>query len=160
MKMKNIIIGLLFITAFGACNKEYEPEMIDGNELAGDWFVKTYTGGAAVIGYQHIVTATTAAADGKELLISDGGHIWDFKVKCPMDFKNKTFSSKDSLNNLIEGYDIKILVKEGKVIKDGGRSKTGVKTDSIYMVVEFSDDLGTDYEISGHMRTGFVEDEY
>ena len=72
----------------------------------------------------------------------------------------KTFSSKDSLNNLIEGYDIKILVKEGKVIKDGGRSKTGVKTDSIYMVVEFSDDLGTDYEISGHMRTGFVEDEY
>jgi hypothetical protein len=46
------------------------------------------------------------------------------------------------------------------VIKDGGRSKTGVKTDSIYMVVEFSDDLGTDYEISGHMRTGFVEDEY
>ena len=49
---------------------------------------------------------------------------------------------------------------EGKVITGGGMSKSGVVVDSIYLKVEFSDDPGVIYEIKGHQRTGFFEDEY
>ena len=49
---------------------------------------------------------------------------------------------------------------EGKIIADGGVSKTGVVVDSIYIKATFSDDPGTEYEITGHRRTGFVEDDY
>ena len=66
----------------------------------------------------------------------------------------------DSLTNLVEGYDIKVRVTKGQVIPDGGRSKTGVQVDSIYFEVEFADDPGIIYEISGHGRTGFGDDDY
>jgi hypothetical protein len=51
-------------------------------------------------------------------------------------------------------------VLEGKIIADAGHSKTGVVTDSIYIKAVFSDDPGTEYEMAGHRRTGFVEDDY
>ena len=51
-------------------------------------------------------------------------------------------------------------VLEGKVINDAGRSKSGVVTDSIYIKAVFSDDPGTEYEMAGHRRTGFLEDDY
>ena len=51
-------------------------------------------------------------------------------------------------------------VADGKVLPLGGKSKSGVVVDSIFMHVEFSDDPGTIYTISGHQRSGFLEDEY
>ena len=97
------------------------------------------------------------------MFLNDQANFWDFQVKAPMDVGTKTFglsNGADSLTNLVEGYDIKIRVTKGQVIPDGGRSKTGVQVDSIYFEVEFADDPGTIYEISGHQRTGFTADDY
>jgi hypothetical protein len=158
-----LIVGMAALT-FSACDEwgEYQPETIPGHELAGEWYVRYTVGGVDVysLGYNTFLTSTTAAADGKELLLDDQHNFWDFVVKTPMDVASKTFSAPDSLTNLVEGYDIKILVKNGKVIPNGGKSKTGVEVDSIYFEVEFADDPGTIYEISGHERTGFGDDDY
>jgi len=161
-----LLLSILAIFATG-CDEwgEFEPETIEGHELAGEWYVRYTVGGQDIynLGYNTLLTSTTAAADGKEILINDLQHFWDFMVKCPMDVGSKTFglsSDADSLTNLVDGYDIKIRVTNGKVIPDGGQSKTGVQVDSIYFEVEFADDPGTIYEISGHGRTGFGDDDY
>jgi hypothetical protein len=53
-----------------------------------------------------------------------------------------------------------VIVKEGKIIRDGGRSKSGRTVDSIYLKYAFKSAPATDYILKGHERTGFTEDEY
>ncbi len=165
--LKHVIILCLGTFMLTACDDwgEFEPEVIPGSELAGEWYVQYTIGGVDVYGLGHntFLTSTTSAADGNELLLNDQSNFWDFIVKSPMDVSSKTFglsSASDSLDNLVDGYPIKIRVVNGEVFPDGGRSKTGVQVDSIYFEVEFADDPGTIYEISGHERTGFGMDEY
>ena len=136
--------------------------MIEGNELAGQWYVRLLTedGTDAGGGHHTILTATTADPSKSELLIDDEGHYGGFVVKCPMDIPNRTFTGgSDSLENL--GGGAKMFVTSGKVLEGVGRSKTGVEVDSIYMMIQYGDDsTATVYELSGHRRTGFGDDDY
>jgi hypothetical protein len=54
----------------------------------------------------------------------------------------------------------KFILKEGKIIKSGGKSKTGKTVDSIYLKYTFQSAPGTEYILTGHERTGLQEDEY
>ncbi len=182
MKLNKIILLIAVISMFTACQEEYEPEMIAGHEVAGEWFAQTYYGGSPVIGHEHILTYNTAAADGKQMWFDDLGHIWPVKAK--IDISGSTFAGTgdnmevpiysydtldierdptvdpiDSVDQNFEGYET-ITIMEGKIIEDAGKSKTGVTVDSIYVRCSFSDDPGEEYEIKGHRRTGFVEDDY
>ncbi|MFT4521669.1 MAG: hypothetical protein ACI8ZN_000606 [Bacteroidia bacterium] len=169
MKLNLKTLTLIFagLVLFSSCEdwKAYEPEQLPGNHMANEWYVTYKVGGVDIynFGYSTIITSTTAAADGENLIVTDQGHFWDYLVKSPMNADAKTFgisAAGDSLTNLVDGYDIKIRVTNGKVIAGGGTSKTGVKVDSIYMEIEFADDPGTIYEVGGHGRTGFEEDDY
>jgi hypothetical protein len=165
MKQIKLMFILVALVAFASsCQEEYEAEMIPGHELAGEWYVTYTIGGVDVynFGYSTIMTNNTAAADGKQIWVSDLGHFWDYKAKVNADPANASFGQTDSLDNAEElGYPIKLIVKSGKVFTDGGKSKTGVVTDSISFVIGFGDDApGTEYTASGHRRTGFVEDDF
>ncbi len=70
-----------------------------------------------------------------------------------------TFAGQD-LINAVEDYDIAIQVMNGKIILDGGKSTSGLVTDSIYFELEFEDDPGTIYTAAGVRRTGYLEDEH
>lgn len=117
------------------------------------------TGGAELTDFGHIATYNTSANTSNQLWIDDQAEIWDFKVKVTADPNNLTFSANQAVS-AIDGYNIKINVTDGKIIENGGHSKTGVLTDSIYMKIEFEDDPGTIYSIRGHARTRFAEDDY
>jgi len=54
----------------------------------------------------------------------------------------------------------KIVVKNGKIVKNGGQSTSGVITDSISFEIEFSDEPGVVYKAEGTRKTGFLEDEH
>lgn len=54
----------------------------------------------------------------------------------------------------------KFILKEGKIIKLGGKSKTGKAVDSIYLRYAFQAAPATEYILTGHERTGLIEDEY
>jgi hypothetical protein len=70
-----------------------------------------------------------------------------------------SFKPKTGIENLYAtGETIEVI--EGKVIPNGGHSKTGVVVDSIYLKAKFTDDPGHTWEFKGHGRTGFFEDEY
>ena len=162
IKLMFVLIALVAFTT--SCQKEYEPEMITGHELSGEWYVTYTIGGVDVygVGYTTLLTNNTAAADGKQIWVSDQGHFWDYKAKVSSNVEGMSFGQSDSLNNADElGYPIKLIIKSGKIFPDGGRSKTGVVVDSISFVVGFGDDApGTEYTVSGHRRTGFEEDDF
>ena len=167
--MKNSILCLLFsIIAFVSCKKEL-PEIggTAAEKLSGEWWVRLYGPDGSTVypeGYRgHLYTYNTAA-NGGEIWIDDysdplGQILWDFKIKAQADLNSLTFKASDAMS-VVPSYPIKVTVADGKVLPLGGKSKSGVVVDSIFMHVEFSDDPGTIYTISGHQRSGFLEDEY
>ena len=159
---KNILkIGLMFIGAaliFSACSKKPDIENTGSEKMAGEWFTQYYDGGTAVTDHHKILTYNTADPASGKMWVEDHD-VWPFKGKFDVDLNALTFKAGDNIDNIaING--VKIKVYEGKVIANGGKSKSGNVVDSIYLKVEFSDDPGTIYEIKGHQRTGFFEDEY
>ncbi len=53
-----------------------------------------------------------------------------------------------------------VILKEGKIVIGGGRSKSGNTVDSIYFRLALKSAPNTDYIFSGHSRTGLLADEY
>lgn len=173
-KIYRTLIALLVVTGFVACQEQYEPDMVPGHELAGEWWVETLYGGQVVLGHERVMTYNTAAADGQTIWFDDGEHIWPVKVQLTGNPADLTFTGEgDNIYNIAD-YDTADLAApydsltpiyytakiEGKIITDGGKSKTGVVVDSIWMKASFSDDPGEEYEFAGHRRTGFEEDDY
>ena len=179
--MKNkIVIVLVVLIAFGftGCKKLWDmnqPKEVDTEysavwPLAGEWYVQyMFDDGAGNIGdwygvgYTTLFTYNTANEDKDQFWISDDGNFWVYTIKSPCNVDARSFSG-DSLVSTADWdgdlYDIKVNIKNGKVIEDGGFSTSGVVTDSIYFEIEFEDDPGTIYQCAGIRRTGFLEDEH
>lgn len=170
--MKNILIFAIFFTAvLASCStEEINPGAAANNDLSGEWFVhydhNQYGHDPFGVGYSRIITSTTASQSATELIITDEDNFWSYRVKTAMDIPSKTFGSTDTLVNYIDGYDIKVLVRNGKIIEDAVNAASGVTTDSIYFEVWFEDlDGATGIPsdtliVSGYRRTGFLEDEH
>ena len=179
MKNKLYVIVVLFILlgAYG-CEKLYdinqpkEPktEYSSTYPISGEWWITYSVNNSPASNYVLIYTSNTAADDGKEIWIIDGS-FWPYTVKAPCQMKNLTFFSADTLNTT--NYTNRMLVMNGKVIKNGGHSPSGVVVDSIYFEVKFEDDgyfdTNGDYVLTpwenlyvgaGVRKTGFLEDEH
>lgn len=159
--MKRYIYYLTILTLLvSSCDlkEDYEVEKSEVVEAAGQWWVKYSTDGYES-GYYLLETFNSAADNGDELWITDNGDWWDYKVKSPINITALTFAGQD-LINAVEDYDIAIQVMNGKIILDGGKSTSGLVTDSIYFELEFEDDPGTIYTAAGVRRTGYLEDEH
>jgi len=161
--MKRIIVivaGLAMVT-FLSCSKKPDTGGTATQNMANEWWVVLYNGTTAETNHAHIYTYNTSANTNNELWVDDGGHVWDFKVKASADLSAMTFAA-NQVKSVVPGYDIKVNITEGKILKDAGRSKTGNVTDSIFMKISFEDDPvpGTVYTLRGHARTRFSEDDY
>ena len=83
-----------------------------------------------------------------------------------MDIPSRSFGSADTLISYVDGYDIKVLVRNGRIIQDAVTTAAGVVTDSIYFEIWFEDLDGATgivsdtLFVSGYRRTGFLEDEH
>lgn len=123
-------------------------------------------------GLVNINIYNTAADDGQEVWIYDNGNYWDFKVKAKVNMSDLTFGSADTL--IDEQYGIKVVVRNGKIIKEAALQPSGTMSDSIYFEV-WLEDLGPyinsavgstligpeDYMYcTGFRRSGFLEDEH
>ena len=179
--MKNkIIIAVLAVLLMGtySCRKLYQwnqpkDPVVEYSAiwpLAGEWYVLyQFDDGAGNIGdwygvgYTTLLTYNTSDEAKDKLWISDDGNFWTYTIKADCDLGARTFSG-DSLVSTADGggvpYNIKINVKNGKVIEDGGHSTSGVVSGSIYFEIEYQDDPGTIYYCAGVRRTGFLEDEH
>lgn len=163
--MKNIFIVLLVgLIGLTACEKETEIKLNPVAPMGGEWWVTAATSdGSYESDHFIIVTSNTAANTSDELLIDDRLNWYWFKAKVNLNLSSRTFSATD-VDNLVPeedyGYQITMSFSNGQLIEGGGISRDGNACDSIYMEVEYSDDPGTIYQISGVRRTGFLEDEW
>lgn len=162
MKRLIVIVAGLAMVTFLSCSKKPDTGGTATEGMANEWWAELiepdgttnhYGSGA----FGHIYTYNTAA-NTNEIWIEDPAQLWDFKIKASADFGAKTFAA-NNVTSVTPGYDIKVTVTEGKIIPNGGHSKTGNITDSIYMKVKFEDDART-FTIRGHARTRFSEDDY
>ena len=170
--MKSILLGLVALT-FIVCScatEDIDPGAAANNELSGEWFVhydhSFYGSDPFQIGYTRILTSTTASQLATELIVTDEDNFWSYRVKARMDVATKTFGSPDTLVSFVDGYDIKVLVRNGIIFEDAITTNAGVLTDSIYFEVWFEDlEDATGFAsdtlfVSGYRRTGFTEDEH
>jgi hypothetical protein len=170
--MKKIYLYLLaLITSAGflsACEKD-DPEVgyTAIGKAAGEWWVtyqvETSPGvleDVYQLGHVPLLTYNTSDNAPNQIWLEDA-NIWPFKLKAGFDGSNMSFSAANA-PSIVQSNDqnFTATVTNGKVLLGSGLSKTKVATDSIYFQIEFSDDPGTLYHLSGHRRTGFLEDEY
>lgn len=139
---------------------DIDPGAAANNQLSGEWFVEynhETEHDPFGVGYTRLLTSTTASQSANELIITDEENFWEFRVKAQMNPASKSFGSADTLTDYI--HDIKVLVRNGKIVEDAVTTEAGVVADSIYFEVWF-EDLGDWLEVSGYRRTGFLEDEH
>jgi len=156
------ILSIFFLIFLAACQKDYVVENTSTVNMSGQWWAQHLVNGEDIYGagMVEIQTYNTAKNDGKEMWITDDGNFWNYKVKCPIDYKNLTFSG-ENLINAVAGYDITISIKNGKIMKNAAHSTSGTVVDSIYYEIEFSDDDPVrTYQVSGIGYTGWEDDNY
>lgn len=150
------IFSIFFLAS---CQKEEEIGGTSTQDIAGDWFVQYSDDGGKTFhsDYFHFATYNTASNNPQEMWLDDLGTFWEMKGKVNLNLNAMTFNG----TNVKEVYNDITFNVDGKVLKGAAKGPgSGTKTDSIYMKVEFSDDPGTEYILSGYKRTGFLEDEH
>jgi hypothetical protein len=157
--MKKFIQVTTFLSVLlVACSKNL-PEVggTSAEKVANEWWVTLKMGNDDLLGTHVKLVTYNTSADNDSMWIDDLGNIWQFKCKAKVDYPNLTFLANDAPNDY---YDITVNIANGKVIQNGGVSKTGNVTDSIYFETKFSDDPDNTYIISGTARTRYAEDDY
>lgn len=164
-----IAAASLIITS---CSKD---EGIADNPTTGNlskqWFVRVQ-GPASTSNYSLFSTRTLTVVTSydalgspvartlSDTLVLDDHELLNptFRANVRITVANRTFGAGEykNWNNPSDS----IIVKEGSIIRDGGRSRTGATVDSIYLRYAFKSAPNTDYMLGGHARTGFVADEY
>jgi hypothetical protein len=164
--MKNIIYKTLFLLAIFAsvtsCDKIGDPEAggTSTEQMAGDWYVQTYTKGDAPSGdYALISTHNTSLNKGKEMWVDDHENIWTFKAKTPISLSDLAFSGKN-LPSSVDGYDITVTITNGLITINDTETSGGNISNGISFDIEFSDEPGVLYTISGYKYLGFLEDQH
>lgn len=158
---KILIAGIVPALVLSACTKTPDVENTVAVKMAGEWFVEYFEDAdpsTPITHHSKLLTYNTADPSSGQIWVDDHD-VWPFKAKMNVDYTNLSFGAMDNTaNTAISGKTIKVY--DGKVIPNGGHSKTGNQVDSIYLRLEFSDDPGNIYQVRGHFRTGFFEDEY
>ena len=177
MKKVLYFAALLFCVGLTSCEKE-EIGGTETEATAGDWYVTVDAAdesGNVVEGFEdlfglgrvHMITTNTAANLASEMIVSDLGNFWDFKVKVTSDQQALTFQTNTSENNnLVADYeDINVTITGGKILPKAGRQNNGSPADSIVFYVSFSDDpypaaYGyANYKVSGVRYSGLEEND-
>lgn len=158
-----LFFALALSISFVSCEKvESVPDEsgIVAEDMMGSWYVEFLVDGTDVygLGFNKLNTYNTSANDGTSMWIDDNEHTWYFKVKCPINLSDQTFSGTGLYSN-VDDYEVDVNITNGKITKDGVTSPSGVTTDKIYFEAEFSDDPGTIYQLVGYRYTGLAGDQ-
>lgn len=165
MKKIFLIYALMAGMVLSACDSDQDP---GGNSLvlmSNEWWAQIYVpdgnGGLIDIGegYQHLLTSNTASASADSLFVDDFDGLLELKAKVACDAGTLTFHNDDEPveERYTGGW---VVINNGKILQNKGKSTSGVVVDSIYFEAEFDWDPGQVYVLAGHARTGFAEDEH
>lgn len=177
-KMKYLALLLPLIAMLG-CQEEYKAPKSNVVAMSGVWWYElsydanqdgifneddgdekllTY----ADYGAADLISTNTNANDKDSVYLTDenapGYGQWPFQFNAPVDVSSLTFKPASGLFN--RGTEGTVNVIEGKILSKAATTLSGGKADSIFLLLEFSEDEGSYYMFSGHRNTGFPEDIY
>lgn len=165
MKKIFLIMGVALVLGLASCENEVDPGQNAVKQMSNEWWGQIYvpdgSGGLEDIGegYQHLLTSSTASGTADSIFIDDFDGLLQLKAKVACSVSDLTFTTNGAA--VTERYtDGTVVIGNGKIIIDGGRSTSGVVVDSIYFEAEFDWEPGQVYILAGHGRTGFLEDEH
>jgi len=147
-----------------SCSKDEVIVQQTTTTLAKHWFVRMQ-GPVSTSNYSLFSTRTHNLVDSVTTKIStDTLSLDDHNLLSPT-FRSNVKIDVNALSFKAAQYrnwhsSDSLIVKEGKIFINGGRSRTGNTVDSIYLKVAFRSAPATDYIIKGHGRTGLLADEY
>ncbi len=158
MKKSIPIATVCLLAVLSACQKTNPAGGTSAKPIANQWWVTVSANGQDLLGTHVALFTYNTTENGDSVWVDDQGNIWNFKCKAGADYKALTFTTSNAQN---EYYDSKVDLANGKIFPNGGKSKTGNTTDSIYMEAKFNDDPDQlTYIISGTARTMYSEDDY
>ncbi|MDX1760597.1 MAG: lipid-binding protein [Christiangramia sp.] len=162
MKILKFFLFLTLVIAY-SCSEDgyadYDPGQTKTKELSGEWFIARYDSEGNPVDDYHLWSTYNTVENNNQLWIDDDASSVELKTKVESDLNNLTFSGSPNSPELYNGGTV--TVKNGKVIKNGGRGySSGAVVDSIYFEVEFASEPGVIYKFGGHERTGFDEDDH
>lgn len=168
--MKKIIYSILSLTlmvSLFSCTEEAEVWDSSTKDFAGNWSVvydhSSYGSDPWGQGHLPLRTFNTASDNGTEIWVEDAD-FWGFQVRIPVNADGVTFGSADTVYSIVEDYEIKVIVNNGRIVQDAVKLPSGVMADSIYLEVWLEDlyeDTGSTTDtllVSGFRVSGFPED--
>jgi hypothetical protein len=144
------ILTVLSVIVFWSCQPKFEKEYSWAYPIAGDWTLNAYVDGEYAYGPFEMKSYNTSF--GKDSIWFDdyptatSANFWQIKYKVAANMTSKSFQTTGSIN-AVAGYPIDIKVSNGIVVNN----------DSISFDIEFEDDPGTIYTLSGHRTTSYDE---
>jgi hypothetical protein len=120
---KLILILTLGIFTLISCQKIKDPGATSAVKMANEWWAELKLDGDNAYGpgvFAKIATYNTSE-NTNEMWVDDMHGLWDFKVKATADFTNLTFSANQAVS-VIDGYNIKVNITDGKVLPSLGHS--------------------------------------
>ena len=183
-----MICSLLAGVVLVSCEKD-EVGGTATESMAGDWYVIVDCldeNGDVVIedfneGRFHILTYNTADNAADKLFVDDQLNLLGMKAltECNQNLKTETlqngntmsfmsFATKDTVDNVTSHSQYvsdRVIVTDGKIIKNGGHQNNGSVTDSISFYFEYTEDAYANaynykrYHVHGVRYSGLVEND-
>lgn len=168
-KIKYIALAMVLSLGLVSCKKEYKINKASTVDMSGEWWVQIYADDDTTLYYSYddiagaFITSNTAADVNTELLLNLPAAAFGpfaFKAKVPIDYSNTSFKMSENLLNLNDST-ASITIHEGKIWKNAATAPSLHKTDSIRLVIEYTEaDPGTKYVLKGYKNTGWPEDRH
>jgi hypothetical protein len=164
-KFKYILLPIVAILFAISCDEDGYADYDAGGKaslsMSGEWFINISDEETGTLQVANALHRTYDNNSGG-LWISDRFDAtqfygWYLESEVQYDLQNLTFGGSN-LTNFAD--DSKVTITEGKIIKNGARTESGVVVDSIYFKGVFDYDPSTVLIFSGRKRTGFEEDEH
>ncbi len=172
--MKKLLFILLAAAGFAIISCSKDEGVTDNPNtltLAKHWFVRiqgpattsAYTTFSTRTTYYTSVIDTFGTQQQRRLLdtitLDDNNMIRPtFRYHAKINVTTRTFGEGTYKNwNDVTNS---IILKEGKMVRLGGRSRSGTAVDSIYIRYAYQSAPAVDYVLTGHERTGLLADEY
>ena len=164
-KLIYTLAAAITLLVIASCDNDVDPGRNAVVTMSNEWWGQIYipdgSGGLTDLGlgYQHLLTSSTASGTADSLFIDDFDGLLELKAKVACNVGDLTFTTNGEA--VLERYtDGTVIIGNGRILLNGGRSTSGVTVDSIYFEAEFDWDPGQIYVVAGHGRTGFLEDEH
>ncbi len=162
MKKLSYLLAIVALSWLASCTKDIDAGGTTAQSMTNEWWARLLYQGQDLTGYLKYATYN-GSNNNDSIWVDDFGGGYGFKVKAKYDLSSASFSTGGSPNEYYNGtaaFPASAKIIDGKVLPGAAKSTTGVKTDSIYFKIIFSDSPTDTFVVAGYARTNWAGDDH